>query len=180
MAAAAQTPMCRSRFSLLFSSLFSLLEGLDSTQMPVRSPGTPEPLPSPGRPVPRLCPPGTVFPPHGAGPGSAVSSARPPTSQGGAQAEGREEGSDQVASQALAVLTGGAAPRGMQGPGAAAAGGQRRAAAGRGEPRKGRRLGASEVRKPCPTGPNSPLGPSPAISFPRPTNVHSRRLCSAG
>ena len=172
----------------LFPCLFSFLEGLEPAHTPVRSPGPPAPLPEP-LPSPQPAP--VSPPPSSGAPGAGPSQRTSPTSWcpsqprasllGGSPAlrsgtrtcpgsKGRERGGGGVwpllafpplASQALAVLTGGPAPRRVQGPGATAAGGQQGAEAGRGEPRRGSRSGASQVRKPPPP---ARRGPHPSRS----------------
>ena len=172
----------------LFPCLFSFLEGLEPAHTPVRSPGPPAPLPEPlpsPQPAPVSPPPSSGAP--GAGPSQRTSPtswcpsqprasllggvpglAQRHTEVPGVEGTGKGRGGvwpllafPPLASQALAVLTGGPAPRRVQGPGATAAGGQQGAAAGRGEPRRGSRSGASQVRKPPPP---ARRGPHPSRS----------------
>lgn len=136
---------------LFFFSYFSLLEGLEPTYTPIRSPGTlapqqetqASPRPLQVSPPQSSCAPGTGSPPRprprprGAHPSPAHLSCRSTACRSSTQRcsglKGREEGDlttscppslPPLTSQALAVLTGGHAPRRVQGPGATAAGGE--------------------------------------------------------
>ena len=140
---------------LFFFSYFSLLEALEPTYTPIRSPGTlapqqetqASPRPLQVSPPQSSCAPGTGSPRSTPPSSWCPSQPRPSLLQVHSMPQQHPEvlrvegegggGPDHflpslppLTSQALAVLTGGHAPRRVQGPGATAAGGEPGTAAG--------------------------------------------------